>query len=299
MTLSAGNSARQLLQILDVGAAPAVDRLVVVAHCRKLGTDTGQQLEQLVLAGVGILIFIDQQVAQAVLPFLGDLRMLGEQLHRQADQIVEIHRLISFQRRLVRQVGVGGQRFMFVGSELAGGFRRDQRILPIGNDRLQAAQRRLVDALGDVADDAGAIRGVKDREARLVAERLGLFAQDAHTERVEGRNLQFFGSRPRQELADPFLHFLRRLVGEGDGGHVARLEAAVLHQIGDLLRDHPRLARAGAGQHQQGAVKVVDRFALLGIEAGHGQKSGSESTRDTATGKGGDIKAAPRRSGAR
>ena len=66
-------------------------------------------------------------------------------------------------------------------------------------------------------------------------------------------------------------------------------------QIGDLLRDHPRLARAGAGQHQQGAVEVVDRFALLGIEAGHG----SESTRDTATGKAGDIKEAPRRSGAR
>jgi hypothetical protein len=38
----------------------------------------------------------------------------------------------------------------------------------------------------------------------------------------------------------------------------------------------------------------MDRFALLGIEAGHG----SESAGDTATGKAGDTKEAPRRSGA-
>ena len=64
---------RQLLQVVDVGAAPAVDRLVVVAHRGELRTEAGQQLEQLVLAGIGVLVFVDQQVAQAVLPLVGDV----------------------------------------------------------------------------------------------------------------------------------------------------------------------------------------------------------------------------------
>ena len=50
------------------------------------------------------------------------------------------------------------------------------------------------------------------------------------------------------------------------GGDVARLEAAVLDQVGDLLRDHPGLARAGAGQHQQRAIEVAYCFALRRIE---------------------------------
>jgi hypothetical protein len=45
-----------------------------------LRAHAGQQLEQLVLAGVGVLVFIDQQVAQAVLPFVGDLRVLVNSL---------------------------------------------------------------------------------------------------------------------------------------------------------------------------------------------------------------------------
>ena len=128
--------AGQFLQVVDVGATPAVDRLIVVTHGGKLGADAGQQLEQLVLAGIGILVFIDQQVTQAVLPFLGNLRMLAEQFDRQADQVIEIDRLVSLQRRFVAQVSTGGERFVLVGNEVAGSLGRDQGILPVGDDRL-------------------------------------------------------------------------------------------------------------------------------------------------------------------
>ena len=89
---------------------------------------------------------------------------------------------------------------------------------------------------------------------------------------MEGRYLQFVGNPRRQQLADPLLHFLGRLVGEGDGGDIARLEAAFLNQVSNLLGDHTRLAGAGTGEHKQRTVKVMNRFALLGVEAGHGAR---------------------------
>ena len=135
---------RQPLQVVDVGAAPAVDRLIVVAHGGELGADAGQQFQELVLAGVGILVFVDQQVAQAVLPFLSDRRMLAEEPDRQADQVIEIHRLVGPERRLVGNEGMRSQRFVLVARQLPRRFRRDQRILPVRDHRLQPAQRPLV-----------------------------------------------------------------------------------------------------------------------------------------------------------
>ena len=40
-------------------------------------------------------------------------------------------------------------------------------------------------------------------------------------------------------------------------------------QVGALLGDHLGLAAAGAGEHEQGAAGVGDRFFLGGVEAGH------------------------------
>jgi hypothetical protein len=54
-----------------VGAAPGVDRLVVVADRGEgIARPAGQQLQQAVLAAVGVLVFVDQQVAQLALPAL-------------------------------------------------------------------------------------------------------------------------------------------------------------------------------------------------------------------------------------
>ena len=267
--LQAGEFRWQFLQIFDIRTAPAVNRLIVVAHRGELRPDASEQFEYLILAGVGVLIFIHQQVTQAVLPFFGDVGMFAEKLDRQADQIVKIDRLIGFQRRFVRQIGRRRQGFVLVGRELPGGFRGDQGIFPVRDDGLQTAQGGLVDRLGAIADDPGAVGTVENGKARLVAQRLGLLAQNANTERVEGGYLQLVGLLAGQQLAHPLLHFPRRLVGEGDGGDIARLKTALLDEIGDFLRNHPRLARTRASEHEQGTVKVVNGFALLGIETGH------------------------------
>jgi hypothetical protein len=59
---------RQAAQVLDRRAAPAVDALVVVADRGEHRTLADQRLQQLVLDRVGVLVFVDQHVAQRVLP---------------------------------------------------------------------------------------------------------------------------------------------------------------------------------------------------------------------------------------
>ena len=50
---------------------------------------------------------------------------------------------------------------------------------------------------------------------------------------------------------------LRRLVGEGDGGDVARRIAALLDQVSNLVGDDARLAAARPGEHQQRAIEIA------------------------------------------
>ena len=131
-------------------------------------------------------------------------------------------------------------------------------------------------------DHAEAVVGIHDRELRLQADVLRFLPQNLHAERVEGADRQLIdghlaaflaGRRERlafEQLADALAHFQRGLVRERDGGDVARLEALGLDQVRDLLRDHARLAAAGAGEHETRTVEITDRFVLSGVQAcGH------------------------------
>ena len=131
--------------------------------------------------------------------------------------------------------------------------------------RLQAADRRLVGAAGKVGHDAQRIGRIKNRKVRLVAERPRLLAQNAHTQRMEGGNGQPL--RPAtQQLFDALPHLPRRLVGKSDGGDRRRRQAARADQISNFFRDDARLARPRAGQHEQRAVEIMNRFPLGRIE---------------------------------
>ena len=57
----------ELENVADVGAAPGVDALVLVAHRADVFVLAGQQLHQLVLRAVGVLIFVDQHISIAAL----------------------------------------------------------------------------------------------------------------------------------------------------------------------------------------------------------------------------------------
>ena len=56
-----------------------------------------------------------------------------------------------------------------------------------------------------------------------------------------------------EQLLDAAAHLAGRLVREGDGEDAVRRDALDLDQPGDAVREHARLAAAGAGEHQHRA----------------------------------------------
>ena len=65
--LRVGKILLELQNVADVGAAPRVDALVLVAHRADVLVLAGQQLHQLVLRPVGVLVLVDEQIAIATL----------------------------------------------------------------------------------------------------------------------------------------------------------------------------------------------------------------------------------------
>src|SRR3546814_15999102 len=63
----------------SLGATPAVDRLIVVADTTDVVMLLRQQPQPQILRHVGVLVFVDQDVAELVLVFLQHLRMFAEQ----------------------------------------------------------------------------------------------------------------------------------------------------------------------------------------------------------------------------
>ncbi|CUI80596.1 Uncharacterised protein [Achromobacter xylosoxidans] len=257
----------ELGQVLDGGAAPGVDGLVIVSHRGEHGARAGQQLHQAVLADVGVLVFVDQQVTHAVLPARAHLFVVGQQDGRDADQVVEVHRLVGGQRGGVAAVDVG-----CLDVARRDGFARGivglhQRVLPQRDDALHVAQAALVGGGQQFLDDRHGVIGVEDRERRLETRVARLFAQELHAQRVEGTDGQALAQLAVHQRPDALVHFARGLVGEGQRHHVATHVAAFAQQVGDLLRDDARLAAAGAGQHQAGTVQVQHRLFLRGVQA--------------------------------
>ena len=262
-----GEIATQAHDVFRIGAAPGVDRLVVVAHAGEVGLRPGQRLQQAVLGAVGVLVFVDQQVAQSLAPATGEVGVFLQQLQRQADQVVEIHGIESGQPPLVVAVDVGGLAFA---RALCGGrcaFGIEAFVLGAGDQRLHRFQRVAVRAFWQqVADLGGAVVGVEHGKAATQAGRLVLDLQDLQAHRVEGADRQAFGGVALDALRHALAHFLRRLVGEGDRRDVFRRHPPGSDQVRDLLGDDAGLAGARAGQHQHRSFGGIDGSALLRVE---------------------------------
>jgi hypothetical protein len=66
--------------------------------------------------------------------------------------------------------------------------------------------------------------------------------------------------------ADALSHLPSRLVGEGHRQNLVGRSPAGGEDMRDAGGEHPRLARAGAGQHQDRSIKRLDGRSLLGVE---------------------------------
>ena len=264
-----------LLELQDIGhfrAAPRVDRLVVVPHHADILAVLCEQAEPKVLDLVGVLIFVDQDVFEAVLVLLQHIRMLPEDVEHVQQQIAEIASVQRLQARLIglvqlsaASVGVG---FILHRIEIA---RVQPAVLPPVDQPGQLARGpALLVQIGlrdQRLEQAQLIVGVDDREVRLQADQLGMAAQHLRPDRVERAEPRHAFDRVADMAAHTFAHLARGLVGEGDAQDLARPGEAHGDQMRQPRRQRCGLARPGTRQHQDGSLGRRHRLALGWIQA--------------------------------
>ena len=268
--------------VADVGAAERVDRLVRVTDHHQLGgldplaAGAGllhlvgaELVDEGVLRVVGVLVLVDEHVAEAAAVDLAHLRERLEQVHRGHDQVVEVERVGVAQPPLVELVGGGVRLLDVVAGVLLGLVGVAELVLLVGDpveDRPRLVALRVeVEVLADQRHQPLGVGGVVDREARLEPELVDLLAEDPHAGGVERRDPHDPGALADQVL-DPLLHLGGGLVGEGDRQDRAGMGLALLDQPGDPAGQHPGLAGAGAGHDQQRRTGVHDRRTLWLVE---------------------------------
>ena len=119
---------------------------------------------------VGVLVFVDQYVAEASAVVLGDLGVTLQQSDRLADQVVEVEGVRRAQPALVFGVDLRDRllgRVAF-GRRGDGFFGLDQFVLVVRDDDRHPARRELLGVEVEISDDHAeeslGVVGVVDRE---------------------------------------------------------------------------------------------------------------------------------------
>ena len=272
----AGKIFLETQDVLDLGAAPTVDRLVVVADAADVAVLLRQQPQPEILGDVGILILVDQDVAEPVVILRQNVVVLHQDRQIVQQQVAEIDGVEAPEPVLVGGVEFGrpaaGEIARIGGGDL---FRSLALVLPALDHPVQQPRRPAlgidVGGFQFLLDEAELVVRVENREVRFQADKLGMAAQDARGERVEGAEPDFLRRlRPEQgrdQPADPLAHFPRRPVGEGDGENLPRHGAPGREDMGDADCQRPGLAGARTGQDQHCAPGLFHRLALLVVQA--------------------------------
>ena len=273
--LRAGEIRLEPQDVADLGPAPAIDRLVVVADAADVAMCLRQQPQPQVLRDVGVLVFVHEDIAEALLPLRQHVRVRLEDHHAMQQQVAEIDG-VQFQKPPLvlrvkrRALAVIGVRFAF------GHARGRQRaVLPVVDQPGQHPRgpALVVDVLGrdQLLQKPDLVVGVQDREAgfqmqRAVAHEFRMAAQDLDADRMEGAEPGHPFDRFAHQAGHPLLHFARGLVGEGHGQDAAGRGTALHQQMRDSRGQRTGLAGARARQQQHGAVQRFHRQPLRRVQ---------------------------------
>ena len=91
--MCAGKIRLEPQDIAHFGPAPAIDRLVIIAHAADIAMRLRKQPQPQILRHIGILVFIHQNKAKAALIFGQNIGMGLENHHAMQQQIAKIHRI--------------------------------------------------------------------------------------------------------------------------------------------------------------------------------------------------------------
>ena len=270
--LGAGKVLLEAQDVADLRAAPAVDRLVVVADAADVLVTLCEQAQPEILRHVGVLVLVDEDEAEAPMIVGQHFRLVLEDrqvVQQQVAEVAGVERaqaflvgLVEFHRAPAREIP---------GLARRNAFRGQAAVLPALDDRQHGPRRPflLVDVLGpqQLLDQADLVVGIEDGEVALETDGFRVAPQDTRGDGMEGAEPPALHRGAVEQRRNAVLHLARRLVGEGHSEDLAgRARLAGDQQVGEARGQYPGLAGAGAGQHQHRAVERLDRLALARVE---------------------------------
>ena len=267
----AGEVALELEHVADVGAPEGVDGLVGVADRAHVPVLLGEELQEPVLRVVRVLVLVDEDVAERLLPALARLGEALEDLDREVEHVVEVDRVRGVQPLLVALVHLRDGLVVERRDARAVLVRADELVLRVRDLRVDAARDEplRVEALvlEDPLHEPHLVGLVVDREVRAQPDPLGLAAEHAAARGVEGEDPDPARGVAEEPL-EPVAHLPRRAVRERDREDLVRLHARRGEQVGDAVGQDAGLARARAGDDEQRPLRVEDGLALGRVQVG-------------------------------
>src|SRR6266404_2096272 len=297
-----GKAFEKELEAAEGGAAEAVDGLVVVAHGENIFRGVDQQFQQPQLRDVGVLKFVNQDVAIAVLQRGAQMGVALEHRHRAGDQRAERRALFLAQQFLAGAVGArdllfAGHGFLAFGErvrvepralrlQLRGEFVGVMLVSLAGNQLVLAARKKLHEIVQELAGLGQAPVAI-ELQARKIAPqqnpmidfiehaalRIGIL-QQRFAERVECFEGHVLGALADASNHASF-HLAGGLVGEGQAENIFAGKRGVgLQQVADTFDNDARFPGARAGNHQERSVAVGDGAPLrvIQLQASVGQR---------------------------
>ena len=252
-----------------VGAAPAVDALVVVADHAEVLRRAGERPHDAVLHLVHVLELVDEHVAEAP-PHLvaGDALGVLEHAQHVEEQVVEIDGVRLLEEPLVRLEALHDRRVGEVLLVVLGGA---EALLLRGVDAREHLPRRValvvvLELLQDARHHGALIAVVVDDEAPLEPGGGVVAAEQARARRVERADGEILRDVVAEQRREARAHLARGLVGEGDREDAVRRHVVRRDEVRDAVDDDARLAAARAGEDEQRPVDVLDRADLRRVE---------------------------------
>jgi hypothetical protein len=250
---------------------PGDEALVRVAHGADVAVLLGEELQQAVLGVVGVLVLVDEDVAERLLPALAGLGEPLQHLHGEHQQVVEVDGVRGEEAPLVEVVHLRDGLVVERRDPAQVLIRADQLVLRVRDLRVDAARdealRVALELFQAGLGQPHLVGLVVDREVRAVAEARRFAAQDPAAGGVEGEDPDRVRQRPEQ-VFEPLPHLRRGLVRERDREDLVRLHAAGVDQMRDTVGEHARLPGARPGDDEKRPLGGEDRFPLCRIQVG-------------------------------
>ena len=267
-----GEVALEAQYVRQLGAPPAVDRLVRVPDHEHVVVSLGELAHEDVLREVRVLELVDQHAREAVAGGAARVGVLMQRADRGEQQVVEVEPVGLGEHGLIGGAEACVAHGVLVPVPVVGGRSHLHAVL---DDAHPVQQRlRLVDPGVDVgvehalAHDVHPFGLVDDPEIGGHPDGGAVLAEQVAAQAVEGGDPH--GSRVAggEHRAQPLRHLVGRLAGEGERGDAGGLATAGAHEVGDAGADHAGLSGPGAGDDEDRSVRGGDRFALAFVERG-------------------------------